>query len=116
MGTGARYLLSTWMLRTLGAGFPYGTLAVNLVGSFLLGALMQVALASESFSPTLRLALGTGVLGGFTTYSSFNQETLGLMREGSLGLGFAYLAVTVITCLAAGLLGLWAARLLTGAG
>lgn len=115
VGTGARYLLSGWMLRTLGPGFPYGTLAVNTLGCFLIGLIMQVALATEGFPPTLRLALTTGVLGGFTTYSAFNYETLQLAQEGSWMLGWINLGATVIAGWAAGLLGLAAGRLLVGA-
>lgn len=111
IGTGARYLLSGWILRVAGPGFPYGTLAVNAIGSFLLGVLMEVALSTESFPPMLRLALTTGVMGGFTTYSTFNYETLQLFQEGAWLVGFANLGVTVIACLAAGVLGLWIGRL-----
>ncbi|HET9209989.1 MAG TPA: CrcB family protein, partial [Thermoanaerobaculia bacterium] len=75
-GTGARYLLSGWLLRAAGPGFPWGTLAVNVIGSFLLGLILQVSLTTTLISPTLRLALTTGVMGGFTTYSTFNYETL----------------------------------------
>jgi len=114
VGTGARYLLSGWLLRLAGPGFPYGTLAVNVIGSFLLGLLMQVSLSTESFSPTLRLTLTTGVMGGFTTYSTFNYETLQLVQEGSWLLGVANLGITVVSCLAAGLLGIFAGRALTG--
>jgi CrcB protein len=111
IGTGARYLLSGWLLRVAGPGFPYGTLAVNAIGSFLLGLLMEVALSTESFPPTLRLALTTGVMGGFTTYSTFNYETLQLFQEDAWLLGFANLGITVIACLVAGVLGLWVGRL-----
>jgi fluoride exporter len=114
IGTGARYLLSGWLLRILGPEFPYGTLAVNALGSFLLGVLMQVALSTESFPPTLRLTLATGVMGGFTTYSTFNYETLQLFQEGAWLLGLANLGITVAGCLAAGALGLVAGRLLVG--
>lgn len=114
VGTGARYLLSLGIFRLAGTGFPWGTLAVNAIGSFLLGLLMHLSATTESFPPTLRLALTTGVMGGFTTYSTFNQETLGFLREGSWGFGLAYLAVTVASCLLAGLLGLLCGRWLTG--
>jgi len=114
IGTGARYLLSGWLLRIAGPGFPYGTLAVNALGSFFLGVIMQVALSTESFPPTLRLVLTTGVMGGFTTYSTFNYETLQLFQEGSWLLGSANLAITVAVCLAAGVLGLVAGRALGG--
>jgi CrcB protein len=114
VGTGARYLLSTWLSRAAGAAFPWGTLAVNLLGSFLLGAVMEVGLATELLSPTARLTLATGLLGGFTTYSSFNYETLQLLQSESWLLAAANVAGTVLSCLAAGILGIWAGRLLTG--
>lgn len=113
IGTGARYLLSGWALRIAGSGFPYGTLAVNAIGSFLLGLLMEVALATD-FPPTLRLALTTGIMGGFTTYSTFNYETLQLFQEEAWLLGFANLGLTVVACLAAGVLGLAAGRFAVG--
>jgi fluoride exporter len=113
-GTGARYLLSGWLLRLAGPGFPWGTLAVNVLGSFLLGLLMQVALTTELLSPTARLALGTGVLGGFTTYSTFNYETLQYFQRDEWLLGFANLGGTVAACLAAGVLGVLAGRFLVG--
>ena len=113
IGTGARYLLSGWLLRITGSGFPYGTLAVNVIGSFLLGLLMETALATD-FPPTLRLALTTGVMGGFTTYSTFNYETLQLFQDEAWLLGFANLGLTVIACLVAGVLGLAAGRLIAG--
>lgn len=114
VGTGARYLLSGWLLRAAGPGFPWGTLAVNVAGSFLLGLLLQVPLAAEPGSPTLRLALATGVLGGFTTYSTFNYETIRLFQEEAWLAGLAYLGATVIGCLVAGLLGILSGRFLTG--
>ncbi len=112
VGTAARYLLSGWMLKTAGPGFPWGTLAVNVIGSFLLGLL--AAVGANAFSPTLRLALTTGVMGGFTTYSTFNYETLRALQDGAWGVAFANLFVTVFGCLAAGLLGFAAGRSLAG--
>src|SRR5437763_1175971 len=73
-GTAARYVLSSWLLRVLGPAFPYGTLAVNVMGSFLLGAVMHVGLQTELLSPTARLVLATGVMGGFTTYSTCRRR------------------------------------------
>lgn len=113
-GTGARYLISVWMLRVAGPGFPWGTLTVNVLGSFLIGLILQVARTTELLSPTLTLALTTGVLGGFTTYSTFNYETLQFFQRDEWLLGFANLGGTVIACLAAGLLGAFSGRLLTG--
>jgi CrcB protein len=114
LGTAARYLLSGWLLRVLGPAFPYGTLAVNVIGSFLLGALMHVGLQTALLSPTARLVLGTGVLGGFTTYSTFNYETLQYLQEGAWGLAGLNVAATLLVCVAAGALGVAAARFWVG--
>lgn len=110
MGTGARYLVSGWALELLGTGFPYGTLAVNTIGSFLIALLMQAGIATPLLSPTLRLTLTTGVLGGFTTYSAFNYETMRYFQDGSWQLAAANVAVTLSSCLAAGFAGLAAGR------
>ena len=110
IGSGARFLLSSWAARALGTEFPRGTLIVNVTGSFLLGAVMAASLSSGPISPGARLFLGAGVLGGFTTYSSFNHETLALVEQGSLGLAAANVALTLVGCLAAGLAGLALAR------
>lgn len=110
-GTAARYLLMLWSNERLGASFPYGTLAVNLIGCFLISIVAQVAAAGE-WPATLRLALVTGVLGGFTTYSAFNHETLRLFAQGNSGLAFTYVGATLAGGLLSGWLGLVAARLL----
>ncbi len=113
-GTGARYALSGWVLLVFGTAFPWGTLAVNLIGSFLLGATMHMALTTNWIAPALRLALTTGFLGGFTTYSTFNYETLQYFQEKAWLLGFANIAVTVVSCLLAGAAGLVLARAAAG--
>ena len=108
-GTGARYLLAMWVTAKAGEGFPFGTLAVNVIGSFAMGFLAQFAAAHE-MSETTRLALAAGVLGGFTTYSAFNHETLRLVQLDAWGTAAANVGVTVIACLAAGFAGIAAAR------
>ena len=113
-GTGARYLLSGWLLRTAGPGFPWGTLAVNVLGSFLLGLIMQVSLTTGLIPPTLRLTLTTGVMGGFTTYSTFNYETLQYLRQNEWLAAFSNVAATLLVCLAAGILGVLGGKLLAG--
>jgi fluoride exporter len=100
--------------RILGTSFPYGTLIVNVVGSFLLGALMHLGLTTNVISPTPRLVLTTGVLGGFTTYSTFNYETMEYLREGALALAGLNVAATLLLCLLGGALGLAAGRWLAG--
>lgn len=113
-GTGARYLLSGWALAALGAGFPYGTLTVNVIGSFCVGLLMQVGIATPVLSPTLRLTLTTGVMGGFTTYSTFNYETIRYVQDGAWRLAVGNVALTLVACLAAGLAGVAFGRSLFG--
>jgi CrcB protein len=113
VGTGARYLLGEWILRLTGPLFPWDTLVINALGSFLVGAVMQVALA-EGFDPTLRVTLTTGLMGGFTTYSTFNYETLRYFEDGALWLGGLNAGGTVVCCLVAGRLGMLAGRWLMG--
>lgn len=111
-GTAARYVLGGWLLDLLGPAFPWGTLAVNLLGSLLLGFVMEASLVTGAISPTLRLALATGVLGGFTTYSSFNYDTLRLIEDGSWPLAGVNLVATLVGCLLVGFAGVGVARLL----
>jgi CrcB protein len=95
-----------------GPDFPRGTLLVNLVGSFLIAVVLELALRTAAISPNVRLFLATGILGGFTTYSSFNYETLHLVQDGAFAYALLYVAATVVGCLLAGALGLVTARLL----
>jgi CrcB protein len=116
LGTGARYLLAGWTQRILGPAFPSGTLAVNLIGSFLLAALMYAGTHTSMTMPaTTRIVLATGVLGGFTTYSSFSYETLECLQDGAWGVAALNVLVTVLGCLGACLLGWAAARWALGA-
>jgi CrcB protein len=110
-GTGARYLLGLWAGRRFGSGFPFGTLAVNLIGCFLLTVLVELAVA-RNWADTTRLAITVGLLGGFTTYSSFNHETMRLAGSGALGAASLNVLLTLVGGLAAGLLGLLFVRAL----
>jgi len=112
-GTGARYLVGQWAAERFGATFPYGTLGVNLAGCFLMAALMEAAL-SHAWSPTVRMALSVGFLGGLTTYSSFNHETTRLLQNGAMGLAGLNALLTVGGAFVAGWLGLLTARQLLG--
>jgi len=109
LGSGARYLVGVWALERLGTAFPFGTLIVNVAGCFLLGAVVHLATAS-AWSPEWRGAVVVGLLGGFTTYSSFNQETLGLLSTGATGTALVNIVFTLLAGLAAGWLGLVVAR------
>jgi CrcB protein len=112
LGSGARYLVSTWAARALGTDFPRGTMIVNVTGSFLLAVIFTVP--GSRIGPDLRLFLGAGIMGGYTTYSSFNTETLALLDQGNLGLAAANLGLTVAACLLAGFAGLALGRLVAG--
>jgi CrcB protein len=113
-GTGARYVVSVWLLRALGPSFPFGTLAVNASGCFLLGAIMHAGLATDLLSPTLRLVLATGVMGGFTTYSTFNYETMQYLREGAWEMATLNVSTTLALGLGSGALGVATARWMVG--
>jgi CrcB protein len=106
LGAALRHGMNLGLLRLAGAWLPWGTLAANLVGSFALGWLMEAATGLRVFGVDLRLVLGTGLLGGFTTYSSFNLETIRLLEQGVVGRAALYVAATVLLCLGAGVLGL----------
>ena len=110
IGSGARYLVGTWAGQAWGAGFPWGTLAVNLSGSFLIAVIMVLGLQAEVIGQSLRIFLAVGVMGGFTTYSSFNHETLALAQRGQWGLAAAYVGVTLVGAWVAGLAGLLIAQ------
>ena len=113
-GTAARYLLGVSIQSAWGPTFPVGTLCVNLIGSFLISALMYLGVDRGMISTDLRVVLTTGVMGGFTTYSSFNFETMRLWLQGSVLLGFANMGATMVGCLVAGALGLLVGRLIGG--
>lgn len=112
LGGGARYLMGGWVAQ-LAPGFPWGTIAVNGLGSFLIVVFMQLGL-HDAIGPDTRLALTTGLMGGFTTYSTFNYETMAFFEQGAVLLGAANVAATVAICLVTGALGLWAGRALVG--
>jgi CrcB protein len=112
-GTGARYLIAVWVAQRLGSAFPYGTLIVNLIGCFVIAAVMHAAL-TLGWSPTVRSVVTIGFIGGLTTYSSFNYETMRLFEEGAPATAAVNLAVTILGSFVAGWLGLITARELFG--
>ena len=84
-GTLVRYWLSGFVARQYGETFPWGTLIVNLIGSFLAGAMYHLAEERFLISPTLRTVIFIGLLGGFTTFSSYGLQTFTLLRNGEIG-------------------------------
>jgi CrcB protein len=114
LGTICRYAIGLWARSALGTELPYGTLIVNVVGCFLIALISELAISTTLVSPTLRLTLTTGFMGGLTTYSSFNYETTELFRTGAWGTATANLASTFLGCLLAGVAGLALARRIAG--
>ena len=107
LGSVARYAISGIAVRWLGATFPYGTLFVNVTGSFTIGLLAALVAADgrPSLGADARAFLLVGVLGGFTTFSSFSLETLNLARSGALAPAMLNVAGSVVLCLTAVSLG-----------
>lgn len=105
-GSILRYLISRWVLRVFPvAGFPTGTLVVNIVGCLLLGFLAGLAESRDLLSSELRLLLMVGLLGGFTTFSTFGYETLDLARGSEKWMPFVYVGLSVIVGVFAAWLG-----------
>ncbi|WP_231420227.1 fluoride efflux transporter CrcB [Sphingomonas sp. Leaf205] len=109
VGSGARYLTGRAMLSLLGPDYPFGTLAVNVIGGLLMGVLVGV-LARNTASETWRLLLGLGVLGGFTTFSAFSLDVVTMIERGAIGVALGYVLVSVIGSVAALFAGLSAVR------
>jgi len=114
-GSGARYLVGGWVAQALGSAFPYGTIGINALGSFLISVVMYLSLTAGAITPDLRLLLATGIMGGFTTYSTFNYESLAFFQQGAWLLGALNILATVFVCLAAGAIGLMLSRWAFGA-
>jgi fluoride exporter len=114
VGTGARYLIGGLAARWLGPEFPYGTLFINVLGSFLIGFIQQVGLTTLAIPETTRLVLTIGVMGGFTTYSSFSYETIRLIENGSWLGAAANIVLTTGLCLVVCVLGLGLGRVVVG--
>lgn len=105
IGAVARYWLQGLVYRYVSAAFPYGTVAVNFLGCLLIGFLMTGMEDRFVMNPSLRIFLTIGILGGFTTFSSFSYETIALLRDGEIFLGIANVVTSVVICLAATYLG-----------
>lgn len=95
----ARYYLSGWVYALLGRSFPYGTFAVNIIGAYLIGLIMELGMRSTMISDTLRLGLTVGFLGGLTTFSTFSYETFTLLEDGRFGVAFVNVLASVSVCL-----------------
>lgn len=114
IGTGLRYLTGGLAARWLGADFPYGTLIVNVVGSFLIGLVQEIGATTAALSESTRLFLTVGIMGGLTTYSAFSYETVRLAQSGAWGQAWLNVLATTALCLAVCFVGMAAGRLLAG--
>jgi CrcB protein len=110
LGGVSRYLVGGLVQRALGAGFPSGTLVVNVTGSFLLGLFLRYGLETPSLTPELRAFLTIGFCGGYTTFSTFSYESVALVKDGQWTRAGVYLAASLLLSLLATVLGLAAAR------
>jgi CrcB protein len=109
LGGLARYVAASWIMLKYGGRFPLGTLIINVSGSFLIGVLMTLLTERLHPHPNWRLFLVVGVLGGYTTFSSFEYEVYQSVRDGARWMGMLYLTGSV----ALGYLGVWLGALLT---
>jgi CrcB protein len=109
VGANVRYWLGTWIQNRAGLAFPTGTLVINVTGSLLIGIFMGFFLR-EGWSDNWRLLLVVGVLGGYTTFSSFSYDTLVLVNEGNYPAAFGYVLGSVVLALA----GTWVGLLISG--
>lgn len=110
LGSGGRYLTGRVLTDALGPGFPYGTLAVNWFGCLAMGMLAGV-LARTGAGEGWRLFIGVGILGGFTTFSSFSLDTITLIERGQMTVALGYIALSLLGSLAALWAGLWITRI-----
>ena len=110
LGSVGRYYVmgaaERWLASLIGAGFPYGTLTVNVAGSFILGALVQGLAASFDASQVVQRFLFVGLLGGFTTFSAFSADSIALLERGEAGRAMLYIALSVVLSVGGFYLGL----------
>lgn len=110
MGAMLRHGTGLVAARMFGLGFPWGTLIVNVIGSFLIACVVAYAVLRGEGGLGMRLFLATGLLGGFTTFSAFSLDTLSLAERGDTGLAAAYVLASVVLSIGACFLGLWFSR------
>ena len=115
LGSVGRYYVigaaERWLASLMGAGFPYGTMTVNVVGSFVLGALVQGLALSFDAGTVMQRFLFVGLLGGFTTFSAFSADSIGLLERGEVGRALLYIALSVVLSVGGFYLGLRLVRL-----
>lgn len=106
LGSVCRYLVGIGALKLMGASFPWGTLTVNVAGSFAIGVLAELIVVRFGASAELRLLLITGFLGGFTTFSAFALDAVTLFERGASLAATSYLFVSIVASIAAAIAGI----------
>ncbi len=96
IGSMLRYAVTLWMIGRVGPGFPWHTALINVVGSFFIGAVAAYVQSSAGLSPLISAFVMVGILGGFTTFSTFSFDALTLLSDGSAGIALAYCAGSVV--------------------
>jgi len=112
LGAMARYAVSTWIFQVSSHKFPYATLTVNVLGSFVMGILFVVIIERSALPVEMRSLWMIGFLGAFTTFSTFSLDALGLWQNGHLFMTLLYVLTTVVLCLLAISSSIWLTRLL----
>lgn len=112
LGSMARYALSAWIFDVSSHKFPYATLTVNVIGSFVMGILFVIIVEKAALPAEMRSLLMIGFLGAFTTFSAFSLDALGLWQNGHVFLSLVYMLATVVLCLVAISAAIWLTRLL----
>jgi CrcB protein len=112
LGANARYWIGDWAAQRWGATFPFGTLLINLTGSFLLGLFMTLATERFMLDPRWRIFLAVGFLGAYTTFSTYTFESMTLITQGQWGLGLLDLFGSAILGGLAVILGIYAGKLI----
>ncbi|WP_429816729.1 fluoride efflux transporter CrcB [Ensifer sp. B1-9] len=95
IGSILRYIAGLWAIHRFGPSFPWGTLGVNITGSFLIGLLAEMIMRKFGASPEMRVFLITGVLGGYTTFSAFSLDAITLAERGDVMLSIVYIIASV---------------------
>lgn len=110
IGASLRHLSGIAAVRLFGAGFPWGTLFVNVLGSFIMGLFIAWMVKKTGVSNDVRLFVATGILGGFTTFSAFSLDVANMVERGAMSSAFIYIVASVVISLAAVFIGLWFGR------
>lgn len=111
VGALSRHFMMSWAARLFGTSFPWGTLLINILGSLIMGLLIELMALKFSLSQEIRAFLTVGILGSFTTFSTFSLDTVLLLQKGQMAEAFLYILFSVVISIAALFAGLYLVRL-----